>query len=389
MVLFDFDTVIERKNTASVKWEQVKQVFGEEDVLPMWVADMDFNPPHEVAEAIKKRVEHEILGYAFVPDSTAEAIQAWLKKRHNWDIPPAWIAYCTGIVPAISTAIQAFTEPGDKVLLMSPVYHPFFHMVEKNGRVVANAQLKLTENRFEIDWEQVEARLKEGAKLFLGCNPHNPGGRVWTKDELVKMADLCAQYGCLFLSDEIHSDLVYPPHVHVPVASLGDKYRDMTITCIAPTKTFNLAGIKASAVIIPNPELRKKFKDVQAVNGTSALNTFGIVGMEAAYRHGGEWLDALLVYLKENIDTAARFIAERLPEIRVMETEGTYLMWLDCRAYGLEEEALKDRLWKKAKLGVEIGSKFGPGGEGFIRMNIACPRKILMEGLNRLEKAFA
>ncbi|WP_018662731.1 MalY/PatB family protein [Heyndrickxia acidiproducens] len=386
---FDFDTVIKRENTASVKWEQVKQVFGQEDVLPMWVADMDFNPPHQVAEAIRKRLDHEIFGYSFIPDSTGEAIQNWLRSRHGWEINPAWIAYCTGVVPAISTAIQAFTEPGDKVLLQSPVYHPFFHMVEKNGRVVANSPLILEDGRYEIDWEQFEARLKEGAKLYLNCNPHNPGGRVWEKDELVKMADLCAQYGCLFLSDEIHSDLVYKPYVHTPIASLGEKYRDMTITCIAPTKTFNLAGLKASAVIIPNPKLRKSFQDVQAVNGTAALNTFGIIGMEAAYRYGASWLEELLQYLAENIEVAAHFIKERLPVISDMKTEGTYLMWLDCRGFHLTEEELKERLWKKAKLGVEIGSKFGPGGEGFIRMNIACPRETLMDGLSRLEKAFS
>ncbi|KHD86587.1 cystathionine beta-lyase [Heyndrickxia ginsengihumi] len=387
MSTYNFDKVINRTNTASIKWEQLKKVFGTEDVLPMWVADMDFEPPHEVAAAIRKRLEHEIIGYTFVPPSTGESIQHWLKKRHDWDIDTSWISYATGIVPAISTAIQAFTEPGDKVLVQSPVYDPFFKMIEKNHRTVVNSPLLLVNNHYEINFEQFEAKLKEGVKLFINCSPHNPGGRVWTKEELTKMADLCYQYNCLFLSDEIHSDLIYAPHVHIPVAKLGSKYQDMIITCIAPTKTFNLAGLKASAVIISNRKLRQSFQDVQALNGTSAINTFGIVGMEAAYRYGSSWLDALLPYLQRNVDEATAFIHDNLPSIEVMQPEGTYLLWLNLRKLHLGDSEIRKLLINRGKLGLESGNKYGPGGEGFVRMNIACPRDILKDGLNRLKQA--
>lgn len=383
-----FNERINRRNTSSVKWEATKQLFGEEDLWPMWVADMDFKPPQAVITAIKERVEHGIFGYTFVPPSTSQAIAEWLFKRHQWSIEPNWLLYCGGVVQAISTAIQTFTEEGDQVLLQSPVYTPFFDMIEKNNRKIINAPLILDEDRYRIDFISFENALKQGCKLFLLCSPHNPGGRVWTKEELEKMAELCLKYNCLILSDEIHSDLVYKKHKHIPIAALNEEIAEKVITFIAPSKTFNLAGLHASAVVIKNKTLRTQFQETMRRQGSFSLNTFGITGMEAAYREGEAWLEDLLDYLQSNKDFAISFLKEHLPEITCIDSEGTYLLWLDCRKLGLSDKELRQRLLQKGKLALEPGPKYGPGGEGFVRMNIACPMDDLIEGLKRLKKAF-
>lgn len=382
-----FDERINRINTASVKWELTKQMFGEADLWPMWVADMDFKPPHAVIDALRQRVEHAVFGYTFVPDTAAKAIADWLAKRHQWTIEPSWLTYCGGIVQAISTAIQSFTKEGDRVLLQSPVYTPFFHMIEKNNRVVVNSPLVLEGNRYKIDFESFENALKEGCKLFLLCSPHNPAGRVWTKEELQKIGELCLQYDCLILSDEIHSDLIYKQYKHIPIASLNKELSEKTITFIAPSKTFNLAGLQASAVVIKNDALRKQFNATLNRQGFFSLSALGITGMEAAYRDGEAWLDELIDYLQENKDYCLAFIQEHLPEITPIESEGTYLLWLDCRKLGLTDQQVQDALIQKGKLALEPGPKYGPGGEGFVRVNIACPKADVIEGMNRLKKA--
>ncbi|MCA1033959.1 pyridoxal phosphate-dependent aminotransferase [Bacillus infantis] len=386
---YDFHKAINRYETASVKWELTKDVFGSSDVLPMWVADMDFEPPKEVQNAISKRASHEVFGYTFVPPSASEAVQLWQKSQSGWEIGRSWVLYSPGVVPSISIAIQAVTSPGDKIMLQSPVYTPFFEMIEKNGRMAVNSPLELVEQRYEIDFQRFEEELKKGIKLFLLCNPHNPGGRVWTKDELLKIGELCAKYGCLILSDEIHSDLVFSPHIHIPIASLSAEFRDISITCIAPSKTFNIAGLQSSAVIIPNEQLREKFKAVQAQQGFFTLNIFGITALEAAYRHGRDWLDQLISYLQENYEIARSFIERELPSVKVMDLEATYLMWLDCRNLSLPDKELNALLIEKGRIALEPGTKYGPGGEGFVRMNIACPRETLEEGLKRLKLAFS
>lgn len=382
-----FDERINRINTASVKWELTKQIFGEADLWPMWVADMDFKPPHAVIDALRQRVEHAVFGYTFVPDTAAKAIADWLAKRHQWTIEPSWLTYCGGVVQAISTAIQSFTKEGDRVLLQSPVYTPFFHMIEKNNRVVVNSPLVLEGNRYKIDFESFENALKEGCKLFLLCSPHNPAGRVWTKEELQKIGELCLQYDCLILSDEIHSDLIYKQYKHIPIASLNKELSEKTITFIAPSKTFNLAGLQASAVVIKNDALRKQFNATLNRQGFFSLSALGITGMEAAYRDGEAWLDELIDYLQENKDYCLAFIQEHLPEITPIESEGTYLLWLDCRKLGLTDQQVQDALIQKGKLALEPGPKYGPGGEGFVRVNIACPKADVIEGMNRLKKA--
>lgn len=388
MVQFNFHQIIDRKNTFSVKWGRTREVFGTTDVLPMWVADMDFQPPEEVKKALEERIEHGIFGYTYVPPSTSDAIGQWLNIRHNWKIETEWILYSTGVVPSIATAIQAYTKKEDKVMLQSPVYTPFFEMIKKNGRTVVNSQLKLQEGRYEIDFADFESKLKEGVKLFLLCNPHNPGGRVWNEQELRTIGELCLKYDCLILSDEIHSDLIFKGNKHIPIASLDKRFEDITVTCIAPTKTFNLAGIQASAAVISNEKLRKSFKDELARQGFFTLSTFGIVGTEAAYRYGVKWLEGLMDYLEENKKTAVQFIKNEVPGISLIEPDGTYLLWLDCRKLKLTDHELKKRLLEKGKLALEPGPKYGPGGEGFVRMNIACPQEVLLDGLSRLKRAF-
>ncbi|MBP2240487.1 cystathionine beta-lyase [Cytobacillus eiseniae] len=388
MKRYDFDQRINREHTSSVKWGLTKKIFGVSDVLPMWVADMDFLPPTEVTEALQARLEHGIYGYTYISSSTTNTVKQWMKQRNKWEIDESWVLYSPGVVPSIAIAIEAFTSPGDTVMLQSPVYTPFFEMIEKNDRKVMNAPLHLKNDRYEIDFEAFERQLQKGVQLFLLCNPHNPSGRVWTKEELEKIGELCAQYNCLILSDEIHSDLILKPHEHTPIASLDEKYRDITITCIAPTKTFNLAGLQASSVIIPNKKLRQAFESVQAKQGFFSLSTFGIIGMEAAYRYGETWLEEFLAYIQENIETVKSYIHESIPGISVIEPEAGYLIWLDCRNLQFSDEEIKDRLLKKGKVALEPGPKYGPGGEGFVRMNIGCPKDTVLEGLARLRQAF-
>lgn len=382
-----FDRRIDRKDTGSVKWELTKELFGEDNLLPMWVADMDFEPPREVIEAIQKRAEHPIYGYTFVPETTATAICTWLKKRHDWQVQSKWILYANGVVAAISTAIQSFSNPGDKIMIHTPVYTPFFEMIKKNDRIVFHSPLLLNEDSYEIDFDNMENGLKSGVRLFILCNPHNPVGRVWSKSDLLKIGELCEKYDCLILSDEIHSDLIVKGK-HIPVASISKHLANRVITFVSPSKTFNLAGLQASAVIIENEKLRNKFKEMSERQGFFTLNTFGITAMENAYRYGEEWLEQLLDYLRDNISVTEQYLNKHLPEITFIRPEGTYLIWLDCRNLHLDEIKLVKRLIEKGKVALETGSKYGEEGIGFMRMNIACPRSLLLDGLERIRISF-
>lgn len=382
-----FNEKIDRFHTSSVKWERTKEVFGESDVLPMWVADMDFRPPKAVISALQARTEHGIFGYTFVPHSASAAIQEWLAKQHEWKITAESLLYSRGVVESISAAIRAYSEPGDRILLTSPVYTPFFEMIKLNGREVVNSPLILNEERFELDFENFERELQKGCKLFLLCNPHNPGGRVWSKSELIKIGELCLQYNCLILSDEIHSDIIYKPYKHIPIASLSPELSQQAVTFIAPSKTFNLAGLQASAIIAENSVLRKKLHHAFAQQGIFSLNIFGIIGIEAAYREGEEWLEKLINYLEKNKQFAMNFMEQHLPQIKCMEPEATYLLWLDCRKLGLNDKELQNQLIHKGKVALEPGSKYGAGGEGFVRLNFGCPREMLEEGLKRVAAA--
>ncbi|MBO8176316.1 MAG: putative C-S lyase [Bacillus sp. (in: Bacteria)] len=383
---FNFDEVIPRKQTASVKWDLMKTMFGKEDLLPMWVADMDFRPPQEVLDSLQDRLQHGIFGYTHVPEKASQAVQQWMKRRHHWNISTEWLVYHIAVVPAISSCIQALTEPGDSVLIQAPVYHPFFDMIKLNGRKLINNPLVFKCNTYEFNFADFEQKLQAGVKLFLFCSPHNPVGRVWTKEELKKIGKLCQQYDVTILSDEIHADLTFPPHKHIPIASFPE-WREQVITLVSPSKTFNIAGLQASAMIIPNKRLRTLIGQQMKRQGYFTLNTMGIVALEAAYRYGDDWLDALLGYLYENIQLVKTFIEQHLPALTVIPPEGTYLVWIDCRKLGLSPKELHRILVQKGHLALEPGEKFGPGGEGFVRMNVATPRSQLLEGLERLKKA--
>ncbi|MBW7643905.1 MalY/PatB family protein [Geobacillus thermoleovorans] len=384
--MFPFDRVIDRRGTLSVKWDDVHRVFGREDVWPMWVADMDFPAPKEVQEALRQRVEHGVFGYTVIPDSLKEAVCQWLERRHDWTIDPSWLVFAHGVVPAVAAAIEAFSEPGDRIIVFSPVYRPLFDLVRRHDRTLLFSPLRLEEDNYAIDWDDLERKLPD-AKLLILCHPHNPGGKSWTKEELERLGELCLKHGVFVLSDEIHADLTLPPAKHTPFASLHPDLAAQSATFRAPTKTFNLAGLQAAEVILPDESRRRAFRRVQQRHGFFTLNAFAIVGAEAAYRHGGPWLDALLDYLRQNIDMTVAYLAEHLPPLRPVRPQATYLVWIDCRGLGLSEAELKRRFLETGKLAVEFGSKFGQEGVGFIRLNIACPRPTLEEGLRRLATA--
>ena len=384
-----FDKVIDRKQTDSVKWDYTKNIFGVEDVLPMWVADMDFPVPDEVIDALHTRVDHGIFGYTMPGTNMEKAVQDWLKKRHNWEVDPKTITYSPGIVTAISVAIHAFTAHDDKIVVQPPVYYPFFEIAQKHEREVLYNKLILNNDfRYEIDFADLEVKLSdEKTKLFILCNPHNPGGRVWSREELTKIGELCVKYNVYIISDDIHSDLLLFGSKYTPIASIHEDIANQTITCIAPSKTFNLAGLQASIVLIPNHTLKRKYHDVQQLFGLLSINTLGADAMVAAYSYGEKWLDELLPYLEENVVIIENFLKEHLPEVKVMRPEATYLVWLDARNLNKTDKELQSLLLKKGKLALHIGSKFGENGDGFLRMNIACPRETLLDGLERLVKA--
>ncbi|RFU63746.1 MalY/PatB family protein [Peribacillus glennii] len=384
-----FETLIERKNTGAVKWDYTGEIFGEKDLLPMWVADMDFPSPEPVQKALTERIQHPVFGYTGPPAGIYDSFTGWMKKWHGWDVMKQWILFSPGVVSSLATAIQAFTDPGDKVLLQSPVYTPFFDMITKNGREVVNCPLTLSENRFTIDFTDFEDKLKSGVKLLLLCNPHNPGGRIWTIAELTQIGELCHKYGVIIVSDEIHADLYMPPFKHVPIASIDERFAKLTVTLSAPSKTFNIAGLQSSVIITENEEFRKKLKAVQERNAFHGLNLLALTAMDAAYREGEEWLTQLLAYIKNNIEITLDFIKRELPDISCMYPEASYLIWLDCRKLGMSDDELRKALIQKGKLALEPGPKYGPGGEGHVRMNIGCPLPVLMDGLQRLKKAFS
>lgn len=386
--MFDFDEQINRLNTDSVKWNGIKMIYGTEDILPMWVADMDFASPYQIKEALMKRVEHGIFGYGVPSSEINTVVKHWVKRRYKWDIKEEWLIPSSGVVTSIAFAIQALTEKGDKVLIQTPVYYPFYSMIENNGRKIVKNPLVLKNDKYEIDFNDFEDKLKSGVKLFILCSPHNPVGRVWTRKELEKMGELCERYGVYIVSDEIHADIIYEPNVHTPMASLNRYWENNSITCIAPSKTFNIPGLQASVMIIPSSEIREKVRTVQGTIGFHGLNIFGNVAMEAAYKYGEEWLEALLPYLQKNRDALIQFIREEIPELNVVTPEGTYLVWIDCRKLGLSDDEIKERLIHRGKLGLEPGVKYGTEGAGFVRMNIGCTYKTLQDGLKRLKRAF-
>jgi cysteine-S-conjugate beta-lyase len=379
----NFDLAINRSGTSTVKYDLRKAIFGNEDVIPMWVADMDFAVPPFVQEAVMKRAGHPIYGYTIIPDSFYTALIGWQKRRHNWVLPKESVFFSPGVVTGLNMIVQAFTEPGDKIIVQPPVYFPFFSAVKKNGRELMYNELVHKEGIYSMDQEDLEKKMKAGAKMMILCNPHNPVGRCWTRAELEWLGAKSLEYGVMIVSDEIHCDLVFQPYRHIPFATLSDEIAARTITCIAPSKTFNLAGLFTSSILITDEKLREKFKAFQERLHLSP-NIFGIIAAEAAYSQGDEWLGQLMAYLAKNAAVTMQYISEKMPEIRVSPLEATYLMWLDFKSWGFPPAELRKMLIEKAGIGFVDGREFGPGGDGFQRMNIGCPQATVFEVLERL-----
>ena len=377
----NFDRVINRRETESIKWNY----YGE-DVLPMWVADMDFQSPQAVVDALHARVEHGIFGYGGPPDGLREAIQAHLEGRHRWTIKASAISFVSGVVTGFTHAMYSLTEPGDKILIQTPAYPPFLAAPESTGRqCVINPLVEDNKGRYGVDYDQFEAQIATGVKLFILCNPQNPTGRVFRREELERMAQICLDHGALICSDEIHADLTYPGEQHIPIASLSPEVAQATVTYFAPSKTFNVAGFSTSVYVAENPEMRKTLSSSMRLL-LGHPNILGLHAARAAYRHGGEWLESLMDYLQGNRDFLADFVARELPGVRMLAPEGTYLGWLDCRGLGLSITPQQFFL-EQARVGLNDGADFGEAGEGFARLNFGCPRAVLEEGLTRMKTA--
>lgn len=381
----NFDKIINRTNTKAAKWDMLDTIFQSTDVIPMWVADMDFKAPKEVNDALIKRAEHGVYGYTIVDDALKNAIISWNEDRNDWTIKPEWLTFSNGVVTSLHMAIQAFTEPKDNVLIQTPVYTPFYNVIKAHNRSVVKNPLKYKDGTYYIDFEDFEEKLKNGVKAFILCSPHNPIGRVWKKDELEEMARLCLKHDVLIISDEIHSDLVFPGQKHVPIASLSEEVSNQTITCMAPSKTFNIAGLDASFVVTSNDEIRKNLDNEYNKQGFhNSLNTMGNIAMEAAYTHGAEWLDELTHLLESHYQYVADNLRKHAPELKVIKPEGTYLLWIDCSALDLDAKELQEFFVKEAKVGLNAGVDYGEEAEQFMRMNIGCPRSVLEEAVKRM-----
>lgn len=384
---YNFDEIIPRRNTDCVKFDILQDVFGTEDVLPMWVADMDFETPDFVINAIKERVNHPIFGYPVKPESYFTSQITWLEDRHHWKIEKDWIQYCQGVVPALNLIVHGFTKPGDKIIVQPPVYFPFFSAIKTNKRIQVDNPLKLENGRYTFDFDDLKKKIDTDTRILFLCHPHNPGGRSWTKVELTKLAEICIENDVIIISDEIHSDLNLPGTKHIPTASISPEIAEHVVTCIAPSKTFNIAGLGTSSVIISNPSHRKKFQDSMESIHIGMGNIFGITASVAAYTHGEEWLGNVMDYIQGNVGLVVEYCKTRIPKIKPMKPEATYLIWLDCRDLGLNDKELKEFMIEKARLGFNEGPMFGAGGEGFQRMNVGCPRSVVKEALERLEGA--
>ena len=384
---YDFNQIVERRDTFSMKYDRA--AYGKAgDVLPLWVADMDFITPPCVKEALLRQSRHGIFGYSESGEPYFSALQNWFERRHNWHIEKEWLIKTPGIVNAIHIALLTMAEPQDGVLIQQPVYHPFAGAVQKTGRKLVVNELIFEDGRYRIDFDDFEQKVsRQGVKIFILCNPHNPVGRVWTREELTKMGDICVEHGVLVIADEIHQDFVYAGHKHLVFAALDHRYEDITITCTAPSKTFNLAGLPLSNIFIANDAVREMFMRAYERLGLGHVGVMGIAACQAAYESGDEWLEQLLGYLAGNMSFMDEFLRERLPAVKLIIPEGTYLAWLDFRSLGLNTDELDALITDKARLWLSRGEIFGTGGAGFQRLNAACPRSLLRQAMNRLESA--
>jgi len=382
---YDFDSIIERKNTRSSKWDNVGPRTGNSDALPMWVADMDFVCPQPVVEAVTARARHPVYGYTYEMDDFKEVTKSWIAKRHGWEIDPKWVVFSTGVCPVLNTAVQCFSDVGDEIIIQRPVYHPFGFAVTDNDRVISDNSLIYKDGRYTLDYEDLERRAASPrAKVMILCNPHNPVGRCWDREELTRMADICCRHNVIMVSDEIHSDLMLFGSKHTPVASLDARFAMNTITCYAPSKTFNIAGIRASGIVIPNPEIREKIQKRFKQNRTIQENIFAAPAYIAAYTQSEDYLEQLLAYLEDNVRYLDKFLKEKMPKIKLVKPEALYLMWLDCRELGLTPEELDNFFIFDSRVAINKGTMFGEEGGGFERINIGCPRAVLKTGLEQI-----
>ncbi|SFJ39962.1 cystathione beta-lyase [Halobacillus dabanensis] len=383
-----FDEVISRRGTRSVKWDMAEDLYQDKDVLPMWVADMDFKTPEAVTNALKERVEHGIFGYTLPDQLVKNEITNWLEKRHQWKVDPEWITYSPGVIPSLHMIVQSLTDIGDHILIQTPVYPPFYSVVKDHGRHIVKNPLIMKGEYYEIDFEDFERKIKENhVTMFILCNPHNPVGRVWTKDELEELATICLKHGVKIVADEIHADLIYSNQKHVPIANLSEQVNQHTITCLSPTKTFNLAGLQASYLVIANKEDKTKVDKQFKNQGMMMLNTLGLTALETSYKYGESWLEELNKVLENHRDYVMERFHNETSSIRVIPAEGTYLLWLDCRKLHMEQKELKSFMQKQAKVGLNDGASFGEEGKGFMRLNIAAPKSILEDGVSRIINA--
>ena len=385
---YNFDEIIDRRNSDCLKYDFAVERGKPQDVLPLWVADMDFRTAPGIIERAVADAGFGIYGYTESKDDYFQAVAAWYEKYFNWKVEKKWLVKTPGIVFAIGMAIQALTKEGDAVMIQQPVYYPFSEVIKDSGRVLVNNELVLKDGHYEIDFQDFEEKIVQNhVRIFVLCSPHNPVGRVWTVDELRKMGEICLKHDVKVVSDEIHSDFVYEGRKHYVFSTVDPAFEDISIICTAPSKTFNMAGLQVSNIFIPNAQIRKAFKRQMSAAGYSQVNMIGLHACQAAYETGRDWLEELKVYLKGNLDFARAYLEENLPQIKLIEPEGTYLIWLDCRALGLSEEQLEHLIVHEAKLWLDSGAIFGEVGEGFERINIACPRAVLKEALERLNRA--
>ena len=386
----DFDTVIDRKGTRSLKYDFAVRRGKPKDVLPLWVADMDFQTSSYITDALEDMVKHGVFGYSESEEHYFGAVQNWMERHYNWHVKESWMTKTPGIVFALAMAVKAYTQENDAVLIQPPVYYPFKEVVEDNHRRLVNNTLVLGgDGTYTIDYEDFEKKIiEENVKLFILCNPHNPVGRVWTKEELERLGDICLKHGVFVVSDEIHADFVFE-RKHTVFSEVKEAYRDISMICTSPSKTFNIAGLQISNIFIFNPEKATAFRRQVAAAGYSQVGLPGLVACEAAYRHGDEWLEGVLAYIKANAEFTRAYLQEHLPRVKMTKLEGTYLVWLDFRDYGLTDKELDEKILNQAGLWLDSGAVFGKCGEGFQRINIACPRKTLQQALDRLIDVFA
>ena len=384
--MYNFDQIIDRRNTNCVKYDNLANVFGSTDILPMWVADMDFRTPSFVMNALRKRLEHEVLGYTFACEEWYTSIINWLQSRHGWKVKREELTFMPGIVRGLAFAIQCFTEKGDKVMVMPPVYHPFFLVTEKNKREVVYSPLVLRDGQYYIDFDRFRKDI-QGCKILILSNPHNPGGRVWTREELEQIAEICYESKTLVISDEIHADLTLPPYQHITFALVSEKARQNSLVFMSPSKAFNMPGLASSYCIIENKEICRCFQEYMEASELSEGHLFAYLSVAAAYSNGTEWLDQVLAYIQSNIDFTDAFLSEYIPNIKMIRPQASYLVFLDCRTLGLNQKELVDLFVDGAHLALNDGTMFGKEGEGFMRLNVACPRSVLEKALKQLKKA--